>query len=310
MELINAGQIQFEDILKQNIDVLIFSASENTNSNYWERISLIPAKRKIFFANFNENEHLFDEFLPLQTEKILINLSDPDEFLKILDQLCKKSISNDVKLVIDYTFLSKKLLGTLISYISLQEAICHRMIIYFYYHTTQNEKNNRSKVSTLNLEPILSYESFKFNNRPVSLIIDLTNDFNIDMLIKAFEYFTPISIYFYFQQGNDKVIKRYNSIKKSNFKFLETIYEYDEKNIEQTDNQLRCLVRQLRVRNRVIILSLGSKTFTLVSFLLNSRYPDVEIWTLYDSDSVTVLPSNFDLVYKTEMIKDDAEDCF
>ncbi len=308
MELINAGQIHFEDILQQDIDVLIFSASDNTDISDWERISLIPAKRKIFFTT--NNEKLYTQSFVSSIEKIQVDLNNLEDLILILDELCKQSATETVKLVIDYTFLPKKFLGTLISYISLQEAICNRMIIYFYCHTASSERKNRNKVSHLNLEPILSYESFKFNNRPISLIIDLNNDFNMDMLIKTFEYFTPVSIYFYFQQGNDTVIKKYNSNKKKNFNFLETIYEYDEKNIEQTDNQLRCLVRQLRVRNRVIILPMGSKTFTLISFLLNSRYPDVEIWTMFDSDPITVLPDNLDLVYKAEMIKDDADDCF
>jgi hypothetical protein len=58
----------------------------------------------------------------------------------------------------------------------------------------------------------------------------------------------------------------------------EHLFPYPVHDLEKTDHILTSLILKLRLTHHIIIVPLGPKVFALNSLLIQSRFPDIEVW--------------------------------
>ena len=99
----------------------------------------------------------------------------------------------------------------------------------------------------------------------------------------------------------------------NNFKLIDSLHKrnvftYPFDDMEKTHSILTDLCLELRLNYRIILAPLGPKPFALVSLLVGTRYPDVEIWRVGAGKLESVydrIPQGEPLVYLVEFGKDE-----
>jgi len=152
--------------------------------------------------------------------------------------------------------------------------------------------------------PVFYNRTIINTNKPVSLIIGL--GFEEKYAEFLINFFRPTETYLFmpnpaFDDEYTKLAEKSNRQVLKNINNENLIY-YPASNIEVIDEKLKRLCMNLRLSNRVIIVSQGPKTFSFASLLLNARYPDIEIWQLSCTDLLYDLkPAGIPIVYKAIM---------
>lgn len=278
MELVHVRQVPFEDLSQERIDVLMFACSGTMDVNAILPTFLIPARRKIILAFCNDP--ISNSAFPNDAEIIYFRHDDDiSEIHQALENLCQTYKSDNIKLVIDYTFMQKRVLGAIVSFLSINEFTCNRLTVYFYCAETPV---NFQQSSETVLQPILLYENYKFNKRPIALIVELNSMSQIEHVKELYYTFCPVLAHFFIPSPilNQKGIESLEKFPTSK------VVGYIPHDLELLDETLRQLCRQLRLDHRVVVVTMGSKIFSMVAFLINARYPDVEVWQ-YDVATFT-----------------------
>jgi hypothetical protein len=267
MELVHTHQVPLDELNNEDIDVLIVTYNTQCSVNSIQASLLSRARRKVIL-NFSDSTEITDKF---SNDFEIINMTDgADGIIQILSMLCEEQHSDVIKMVIDYSYMNKAILAEIVNYLSNTESGCEKITVYFCYSGDYDEIIDQSHTNLI--QPILLHDNYKFNNRPVSLIVELTDYQQLDQMDVLTNSFFPQSVHYFISTE----VKRPENYMFSGRKDGITVYNPDE--MELLDTQLRHLCCQLRLTNRVIIISIASKVFSLVAFLINSRYPDVEVW--------------------------------
>ncbi|MCX7985546.1 MAG: hypothetical protein N2662_01220, partial [Bacteroidales bacterium] len=235
---------------------------------------IIPAIKKIVISFCDKKIDQSDFSVSSDTEFLFLKTdADLNEIHAVLENLCRIYQGDNVRLVIDYTYMHKRILGAIVSFLTLNEFTCERLTVYFCCSELPVSELEQSSAEAV-LQPILLYENYKHNQRPIALIVELNSLYLVGQVKELFYSFCPDKIFFYVSSHLEKRATRMalEHFPKSK------IYEYNPRDMEKLDEDLRQLCRNLRLENRVVIVSMGSKIFSMVSFLINARYPDVEVW--------------------------------
>jgi hypothetical protein len=313
MELVQANQIPFEELLKENIDILIAASSNETRSRHLVQLSNFNAQKKIAFL-FKENQDsiihaenaLF--FREKGFECFELSGESADEIVVLLEKICGEKQFDNIKLVVDYSSMSKMWYGTIISYFSYGEFDINKLTVYFCYTPEYFVPPAAQKCKPSNPEPVFSRPPSLNDNKPLALVIGLGYDEGKAEFLC--DFFKPDDVYFFLP--NPSFDSKYTEeAKLKNKKLLSKVMSnhllnYTASNIEDIDDKLTALCLNLRLDYRTILISLGPKTFSLASFLLNARYPDVEVWNLYGIDnSLDLKPAGMPIVYKAILTNED-----
>lgn len=272
MELVHVRQVPFESLSEERIDVLLLACSGKKDPDTLLPTFLLSARRKIIMVFCDEAISRAD--FPQEAEVVHFqNNTDINDIRDTLETLCHIYQGDNVKLVIDYTHMHKSILGAIVSFLSLNDFTCNRLTVYFYCAGNSAPETILPASSPV-LQPILIYENYKFNQRPIALIVELNSPGMLDHVNELHYTFCPAQTYFFIPS---QLHSQSQMAKLGRYKATQTI-EYNSLDIESLDETLRQLCRQLRLEFRVVVVSMGSKVFSMVAFLINARYPDVEVW--------------------------------
>ncbi len=300
-------------------------------------LSLISAKQRILLiinSNIDSETKLLLDKIKADFQVYFLNEDDYEYFFELLEKISPDGNCDTIKLLIDYTSMDKKWYGSLINYFSFSEIKCDKLTIYFvenghkepiWEKETEKEnkelqdnknygifkfkksvgKDKKEKTIKQKISPLILHENISYKNRPLALIIGMgIQDYITDLK----DFFNPTNIYVFipwsisgdFIKINEEYCFKHNIKEK---------YYYNINDIELLDNQLRNLCVMLRPYYRVVVVSLGPNNFSLVSFLINSRYPDIEIWGIEDTffPELNSTENNIQ-IFKAVMVNEDATD--
>ncbi len=306
MELVHAHQIPFEELLNENIDVLIAACGYDSRSSHLVQSINFNANKKIALLfrekhesySHEENENLFKE---KGFECYELKSDSSAEIMAILDTLCEGRKCENIKLVVDYSSMSKMWYGTIINYFAFNDLDYNNLVVYFCYTPEHFVPPAAKKEKLSKPEPVFVNMPSINENKPLALVIGLGYDESKAEFLC--DFFKPDDVFFFLP--NPSFDENYTHIAKTNNRKILSdvqsnhLIQYPAKNIEEIDTKLTSLCLNLRLTSRIILISLGPKTFSLASFLLNARYPDIEIWSLYSVDnSFDLKPAGAPIVYK------------
>ena len=313
MELKHAHQISFDELLNENIDIVIAACGYESRSSHLIQLSHFNAKKKIALlfneeneeANHQKNQIIFKE---KGFEIITVHASSSTEIISVLNSISSNSADKSIKLIIDYSSMSKIWFGSIIKYFAYNDLEYCDLTVYFCYTPEHFVTQKISTKGFVNPEPSSFNRPLKNANKPIALVVGLGyNGKKVEFLS---DFFEPKVIYYFLPSPSFD--ENYTNLAlTSNQNILSEIdtnqiLQYPATDIEEIDSQLTSLCLSLRLKFRIILISLGPKTFSLATLLLNARYPDNEIWNMNASDQcIDLKPAGVPIVYKAVLTSED-----
>jgi hypothetical protein len=313
MELVHAHQITIEELLCESIDVLVAACGSDSRSSHLIQLSSFNANKKIaLLFRENQNQPLYKSgeqvFKDKGFECFEMSGDSSGEIMAVLDTITDYCKCENIKLVVDYSSMTKMWYGTIINYFVFNELKYNNLVVYFCYTPEHFVPPAALKGKLPKPEPLFINRPAVNENKPIALVIGLSHaEMTAEFLC---DFFKPEDVYFFLPSPSFD--DNYTQLARSNNrKILANVRSthllpYSAKNIEEIDSKLTSLCLNLRLKYRIILISLGPKTFSLASLLLNARYPDIEIWSLFSSQHTFDLkPSGAPIVYKAVLTNEE-----
>lgn len=284
MKLSFAKQISPIDLNTQKLDAIILASGYEKRSIFLlDKIDLSIVKYK-FALGFNDrkliNRPINDKELSKSGFTILPADGDNQEIIfKYLADLIKQINKREIKILIDYSCMTRVWYGAILYYFSHFSIDIDSVKLFFSYSFSKFSQPKEPKPNTY-LGPIPGYGNITLPQKNTALILGLGYEPNKAQGL--YEYLDAHENYaFYTDPVIDKsfleAIKTNNRFVFSNFT-QNNIFNYPINNLTYTDKILTSLVLQLRRDHRVILAPLGPKPFTFLCLLLASRYDDIDVW--------------------------------
>jgi hypothetical protein len=306
MELVYAHQVGFQQILDQDFDLFIAVSGYENRSVFLAEKLKDRSCRKIVFGFDDRKSVLFRpandiKFKDFGFDYFELPGNNSAQISGILDSICMTSGCKGMKILVDYSCMSKTWLTSIIHYFSLNELMIEDSQVYFSYTPSYFDNPKEIDRNQINWE-LPGF--FRSAGKPIAAIIGLGYEkFVGESLFNSLKNFTKYVFYSdpafdnrfveEVMKNNKKILKKLNE---------ENIISYPIDNIKETDTLLTSLCMELRLTHRVVLISIGPKPFTLSCLLLASRYPDIHVWNITSAPNGIVYnrePKGEPLVCKT-----------
>jgi hypothetical protein len=318
MELLSSQQISSDELNRINFDLFLIVSGYEKRVAYLLEEYNISANRKIALAfiekpgelNRKENEKIIMdhgfEIIPVSGENWI-------QLDSVFQKICLHSDNNKVaKILIDYSSMTKVWYSMIISTMVKLSLSCPHIEVYFSYTPAAFKEPGKQRPANIAHSLYSDNKKSKDPSKPVALIIGLGLDnLRAETLIKSIK---PSIIYLlYPDPGNHpSYVKK---LFKNNQNLIESIeirnlFNYPLKDLEKTDEILTNLCLDLRQKFNIIIAPVGPKVFSLISLLLATRYPDLDVWRVSrgrHESAIDRIPDGDPLIYKVDFVNADSE---
>lgn len=298
MELINIEQIHPQKLAEIDFHFFIGASGFEKRCPFLVANFEVKARRFIVLA-FREKatdlqRKVNDDFFKERNYEILQFSGEENVSLnKIINpETSVDPSAKEINIIVDYSCMTKKWYASIISELVANEDDKNVYHLFFSYTPAVFRPPAKARSFRLRESLLGNRTANKENGKPVALIIGLGTDKkkaeyiakNIKHQELVLMYTDPAINKEYVKnllQNNQDLI---NSVDIRNF------ISFPIQNLEKTNRILVNLVLELRLKYKVIIAPMGPKVFTLVSLLIASRYPDVEVKRFSSGGNENVYP--------------------
>ena len=314
MEQIEAQQISCDELEKIQFDLFILALGYEKRSVYLVEKYNISTNHKIAVAHLGKQRLLNrkkNEIFIRNNNFEIIHASGEETFpIDIILNIIKKDENAVVKILIDYSCMTKVWYAGIINTITSLSFKCRKMEIYFSYTPAEFNALRRQKRARFINSVVHEGQKKLSAAKPVALIIGLgLNNLRAEMLINSIK---PAVIYYLYADpaNNIKYVQR---VLRNNQEIIASseirnLYCYPLNDLNKINNILTCLCLDLRLKYKIIIAPFGPKVFSLISILIANRYPDLDVWRVSsgpDEPAIDRIPEGDPLIYKVDFAHDD-----
>ncbi len=317
MEFQSAQQISPENLHKTEYDIFILASGYEQRSIYLPQNFHINAKRKIALAFYEKTKELNrknnDAYLISQGFELISISGDQNiDFELLLSEINKKSGNEHVNILVDYSSMTKVWYAGIINHLIGSTKTCKYVSVHFSY--TPALYTELKKAGPVKVNSTVSY-AYKKNNlisKPTALLIGLgLEKSHADFIIKTIN--PALTILLYADPSID--IKYVEKVFKNNQELIEetevrNLYNFPLISLDQTNGLITSLCLGLRTKYNVVIAPLGPKVLSLLSLLLASRFPDINVVRVSsgaNSSTSDRIQCSEPLIYAAEFVSDDIE---
>ncbi len=308
MDQLYAEQVSFDYVYSSQIDLVIgVSGYEKRCPYLMERIRLGNETKLVlaFEERSNElNRPRNDEIFRGLGFRFISASGDRALNIEELTAFLPPGKKSELRILVDYSCMTKPWYASFIDYFSRAETSWRKVEILFSY--TRSSYMEPKKPKPLRVAEPLGYGSRgMMAGKPIALVIGLGYEKDrAEFLRKAVD---PEETYcLYADPTSDR--RFVEKVYINNFKLIDSLHKshvisYPLEDMTRTRNILTDLCLQLRLNYRIIMAPLGPKPFALLSMLVHSRYPDIEIWRVGAGKLESVydrIPEGEPLVYRVE----------
>jgi hypothetical protein len=317
MEIQVTQQISFSELNKIHFNLFIIALGYEKKGVYLLEKFNIQSDRRIAFAyterqktlNRKENENIIREndfeIIPASGEQ-KINLDSE------LQSLCNLNYHRIIKILIDYSCMTKVWYSGIIKTLSSLSLNCQNVEVYFSYTPAAYNILRKQKAASLINSVVFDNKKYLDPSKPIALIIGLgLNNLRAEKLIKSIK---PAATYFFYADPalNSEYVKRVlNNNQEIIYSVkIRNLLNYPLKDLKKIDDMLTSLCLDLRLKYNIIIAPVGPKVFSLISLLLACRYPDLDIWRVSAGPYEPINDKIADgdpLIYKVDFVTDEME---
>jgi hypothetical protein len=313
MELDNACQIPSDQLTRVNFDAFIaVSGYESRSSFLATKINVSAIPKKIVLAFAEKKELLYRELNDKKYKELGFTFVDapshnPQCLPQIMDNVIGDISKDDVNILIDYSSMPKIWYSELLNYFNNQEDLTN-VNLWFSYSPSSFIKSI-SSISNKYHDPI---KPAALSNKPIALILGLgyekgrTEDISKQLNAQVtYAFYANPSV-------DDRYVSEVLSNNESVLKKISTerIIPYTIFDLNSVSDTLTQLCINLRMDYQVLLVPVGPKPFTLMSFILASRYPDIKICrvsTIINSAATDHAAHGELLVYKVEFTTEETD---
>lgn len=272
MEIQFGKQIVLSEITNENIDIFICVENHEKRSyTLYETLKKSNTiNREIIFTytSMNYGKNIFED---------TIQINSHYEVLTIFENEIKKLNKESIKIVIDYSCMTKSWYYSIILYLKNKKTRIENITVYFSYTPTKFEEPKAPKPN-IDIAPLPGKYLIP-TDKPKALIVCLGYEQNKAEGI--IEHLDPKIFYiFYTKPASDKKFE--HTIEKNNKSILQNknnkIVKYKFNDLSNLEKELTKLYFLLKDEYSIIVAPLGPKPFSFVSMLLSIKYSDIDIW--------------------------------
>jgi hypothetical protein len=281
MELDSSLQVSSNLLQTQKFDAFIAVSGYESRSIYLaNQIPFNNIPNKLVLAFNEKNELLYRElnnkkYTELGFKFINISASDVSQLPNFMDDLCEKIGKTTLDLLIDYSCMPKIWYSELINYFINREDELSCVNLWFSYSPSEYTRSIGS-ISNKYLDPIKPNTT---SDKPVALLLGLGYEKGrAEEIAKVFK--AKVSYAFYANSSTDsRYVQEVLDNNKSVLKNInqDQIITYPINDLNTINESLTQLCIRLRMDHQVFIVPVGPKPFSLMSFILSARYPDIKI---------------------------------
>lgn len=249
----------------------------------------VKANKKIVlaFGDNQENEYRIHNnqiFENLGFEFIEMKGSKYDSIFSLFDSFIKNHYtSNELSILIDYSSMTRIWYGAIIYYLTHLESCDKKIHLYLSYSVAESIDPSEVETETLNFHPIDLYCQLSLPTKPTALIAGL--GYEKKRIYGLREYFDAEALFLFYTDGNlftKNVLRKNEEVLKSVKE--ENHFPYALNDLNHMKMLLQDLCEDLKNDFRVIIAPCGPKPFTLLSFIIASQMPNVDVWRISAGD--------------------------
>jgi hypothetical protein len=314
MELDTYFQIASENLQKQYFDAAIAISGYESRSSYLvEKLDTSDIPLKIVVAynelcdsfNQNYNNQKFNELGFLFYN---VASTDTSRLPDILNHIWQKKPKDTLDLLIDYSSMSKFWYYAILSYFSELEERYSHVNLWFCYSPSEYTKPLYS-MADRNFDPVVPVTN---SDKPVALVLGLGYE-TVHSLGLARKLNAQVTFACYADPAYDN---RYvKEVLQNNDALLKTIdcnqiIKYPIYDLNSINSSLTQLCVNLRLTHQIVLAPVGPKPFTLMCFILATRYPDVKLWKVATAGSIAALerkPYGELLLYKVSFTSEEVD---
>lgn len=269
-------------------DLLITASGYESRASFFiENIKNISFKKKLAFG-FNEysdnkvrlkNDEIFKHFNFLFFYE---STNSSKNLIAYLNETILKFKSKSLKIVIDYSCMSRVWYASILSYFkNISEKNNCKIELYFSYSPALFVQPPASSVKNTIVGPIDGFSNIYIPLKTVALIIGL--GFEKERAYGLSEYFNAISYYFY---GDESYNSEYSKVvNEKNKKLLDNsipdnIFKYPINDLNYTETMLIDLCNSLSNNHKIILAPCGPKIFTLICLIVSMKLKDIDVWRI------------------------------
>jgi len=282
MELDSSFQIDSEHLQKQQFDAFIAVSGFESRSVYLtDKIDTSTISEKIVLA-YNElkdslfRKHNDNRFKDLGFTFFDVPSKDISSLREILSQICSKNQKDTIDILVDYSCMTKIWYNGILNFFSELEECFSKVNLWFCYSPSEFTKSHTSVINKF-FDPEIPKSN---GNKPVALILGLGFEKGrSEELSKQLD--AQVTFAFYADPAYDE---RYvNEVLESNQALLkkirsEMIVKYPIYDLNSINDSLTKLCINMRLSHQLVLAPIGPKPFTLMCFILSTRYPDIKLW--------------------------------
>lgn len=288
MKLKFAKQIDYSEFEAQEFDIIIAASGYESRAIHLvsklrldnSKLVLIRFMEKKDEKQRKKNDKIFQK-LGFDISKDLVSEGSYQKIIEILDANIGEYLVNRVNLniLIDYSCMTRVWYATIINYFLNKYSRLQNLNLFFSYSPAEYTPPLETRPNQY-MGPIPSMYRISTASRPTALIIGL--GYEKYRAIGLTEYIDPKLTYLLY--SNPAFDTRYiKNIEKNNEELIESVgtknvFTHPIGDLVATESLLTSLYLSLRGEYIVIIAPLGPKPFALLSLLLASRYPDIDVW--------------------------------
>ena len=281
MELDSNIQIPSEYLQKQHFDAFIAVSGFESRSSYLaEKINVSDIPDKIVLAYTELTDVLFrkindSKYKDLGFTFFNVPSKEISVLSTILDQICAKNKKESLDILIDYSCMAKVWYNGILAYFSELEESYTKVNLWFSYSPSEF-----SKAQSVSNKFFDTEVPNALNNKPIALLLGLGYERGrSEELAKQLK--AQVTFAFYADPAYDE---RYvKEVLENNQSLLNKISEdkiirYPIFDLNSINDSLTQFCIKLRLSHQLVLAPIGPKPFTLMCFVLSTRYPDIKIW--------------------------------
>lgn len=281
MELDSNFQIDSRHLQKQAFDAFITVSGFESRAAYLAGkidTSAIPIKIALAYNELSDvlfRNHNNNTYRDLGFTFYDVPSKDISPLSNILDQICVKSQKEEMDILIDYSCMTKIWYNGILNYFSELEECFSKVNLWFCYSPSEFIKSHTS-VTNKFFDPQVP-QSF---GKPIALILGLGFEKGRSEEL-ARQIDAQVTFAFYADPAYDDRYVR--EVLESNQALLKKISEdkiikYPIYDLNSINESLTKLCINLRLSHQLVLAPIGPKPFTLMCFILSTRYPDIKLW--------------------------------
>jgi hypothetical protein len=308
-------QVQALDQLPAHVDLVLASSGyeararhvplETRGLNARHRIALGFTERLVL--DREKNDKILKE---IGFEPKSANGDSGTEVKQVLRQTIQ-SARHNVSIVIDYTSMTRVWYASALQFLKMMEGGPSSIDVYFTYAPSDYVDPEPPKPNA-HMNPIAGFSHLELPERKTALIIGL--GYEQERALGLADYLEAAQTYAFYTDPalDDKFVE---TVLQNNAPLIRRLGEdrlikYPLADMQSTDAYLTSLCVGLRKSHRVVVAPLGPKPFVLLSLLVATKLPSIDVWRVSPGEHGTPynrLPLGQVLIWKVTFVSTENE---